>query len=176
MKDNLTLSSHFVVVLSYHPCLGTEVVSLILLMPGDRSLNSSHCPMWQKVTSRILVHEGEWHTWLKPLGSGGEHLVECKESLSEELHVSMALPAALCSANIFDPTAEWASGPPSSPASPPNPLHEALKRQMGRQKKTPLYSWYSKVPKKKNSNKSKLSSKVLKQMLLHTLRLLFSSI
>lgn len=138
-------------------------------------LNSSHCPMWQKVTSRILVHEGEWLTWLKPLGSGGEHLVECKEALLEELHVSMALPAALCSANIFDPTAEWASGLPSSPASPPNPLHEALIKADGTSKKT-LYSWYSKVPKKKNSNKSKLSSNVLTQMLLHMLRLLFSSI
>lgn len=99
-------------------------------------LNSSHCPMWQKVTSRILVHEGEWLTWLKPLGSGREHLVECKEALLEELHVSMALPAALCSANIFDPTAEWASGLPSSPASPPNPLHEALIKADGTSKKT----------------------------------------
>lgn len=34
-------------------------------------LNLSHCPTWQKVTSRILVHEGERRTWLKALGSGG---------------------------------------------------------------------------------------------------------
>lgn len=43
------------------------------------------------------------------------HVVECKEALLVELRVNMALPAAPCSANVFDPTAGRASRLPAEP-------------------------------------------------------------